>query len=250
MRALGGVCTRSGSPGGAHPRGARVPPVATARAIARRAIAANSTRSEVATLADARCPPEISTSSELPCGEWALGERPGIARPSMITTRPAGAPCASGWSSCSFTRAAPAVIMTPRDIAARLTAERAMWGCVLEAHAVGCRPTALQFGAWPPPTEVARTCECRCGGPGGPRSELGRSSSRLRLVLLQLPQLPRSRFSHLGGSRAPLRAWVVVQLRRARVGRRSARGSTETRPRGGVCFVLGFVIMAREFCQT
>ena len=74
--------------------------------------------------------------------------------------------------------------------------------------------------------------------PDGARSGLGRSSSRLRLVLLQLPQLPRSRFSHLGGSRAPLRAWVVVQLRRARGGRRSARGSAETRPRGGglLCF--------------
>ena len=86
-------------------------------------------------------------------------------------------------------------------------------------------------------------------GPDGPRSELGRSSSRLRLVLLQLPQLPRSRFSHLGGSRAPLRAWVVVQRRRAQVGRRSARGSAETRPRGGVCFVLGFVIMATSLAK-
>ena len=167
-----------------------------------------------------------------------MGERPGIARPSMITTRPAGAPCASGWSSCSFTRAAPAVSMTPQDIAARLTAERAMWfACTKHARSVVGRPLFSPVCGRLQRRWLARA-SAAAAGPDGPRSELGRSSSRLRLVLLQLPQLPRSRFSHLGGSRAPLRAWVVVQLRRARVGRRSARGSAETRPRGGglLCF--------------
>ena len=56
-------------------------------------------------------------------------------------------------------------------------------GCVLEARAVGCRPTALQFGAWPPPTEVARTCECRCGGPGW-------AAQRTRPLLLPAPTGP------------------------------------------------------------
>ena len=140
--------------------------------------------------------------------------------------------------------------MTPLGIAARLTAERAMWfACTKHARSVVGRPLFSPVCGRLQRRWLARA-SAAAAGPDGPRSELGRSSSRLRLVLLQLPQLPRSRFSHLGGSRAPLRAWVVVQLRRARVGRRSARGSAETRPRGGVCFVLGFVIMAREFCQT
>ena len=140
--------------------------------------------------------------------------------------------------------------MPPLGIAARLTAERAMWfACTKHARSVVGRPLFSSVRSRLQRRWLARA-SAAAARPDGPRSELGRSSSRLRLVLLQLPQLPRSRFSHLGGSRAPLRAWVVVQLRRARVGRRSARGSTETRPRGGGCFVLGFVIMAREFCQT
>ena len=82
------------------------------------------------------------------------------------------------------------------------------------------------------------------------RTQMGRAANSAALPLGSdwsscSCRLPRSRFSHLGGSRAPLRAWVVVQLRRARVGRRSARGSAETRPRGGVCFVLGFVMLWR-----
>ena len=163
-----------------------------------------------------------------------MGERPGIARPSMITTRPAGAPCASGWSSCSFTRAAPAVSMTPQDIAARLTAERAMWfACTKHARSVVGRPLFSPVCGRLQRRWLARA-SAAAAGPDGPRSELGRSSSRLRLVLLQLPQMPRSRFSHLGGSRVCAAASPGVCAAAAGpVGRRSAVGRPKRDQEGG-----------------
>ena len=163
-----------------------------------------------------------------------MGERPGIARPSMITTRPAGAPCASGWSSCSFTRAAPAVSMTPQDIAARLTAERAMWfACTKHARSVVGRPLFSSVRSRLQRRWLARA-SAAAADPDGPRSELGRSSSRLRLVLLQLPQLPRSRLSHLGGSRVcAAEGPGVCAAAAGPVGRRSAVDQPKRDQEGG-----------------
>ena len=178
-----------------------------------------------------------------------MGERPGIARPSMITTRPAGAPCASGWSSCSFTRAAPAVSMTPQDIAARLTAERAMWfACTKHARSVVGRPLFSPVCGRLQRRWLARA-SAAAAGPDGPRSELGRSSSRLRLVLLQLPPAAQPLLSP--GWFAGVRRCEPGCVRRCGGpgGPPQRRGSAETRPRGGVCFVLGFVIMATSLAK-
>ena len=123
--------------------------------------------------------------------------------------------------------------------------------CVHEARAIGCRPTALQSGVWPPPTEVARTCECRCGGPGW-------AAQRTRPLFLSAPTGPPA--AAADAAQPLLSPGWFAGVRRCEPGcvRRCGgpggppqrRGSAETRPRGGGLLCFGIRNYGRGFCQT